>query len=113
MYMSCVSSLLLLDHSGGDKVLRGVHQDSAHRLRGVWSLSETTFPSSLQRPDQVRMKYDLPPADELFLDGKNISLCFVSLSFSPLRPSRRQFPRVMPLSKPGEGTSRFMICDIF
>lgn len=24
------------------------------------------------------------------------------LSFSPLRPSRRQFPRVMPLSKPGE-----------
>lgn len=24
------------------------------------------------------------------------------VTFSPLRPSRRQFPRVMPLSKPGQ-----------
>lgn len=49
----------LLDHGGGDKVLRGVHQDSAHRLRGVRSLSETALPSALQRPDQVREKFNI------------------------------------------------------
>lgn len=47
----------LTDHSGGDQILCGVHQDSANRLRGVRPLSETALPSALQRPDQVRKQF--------------------------------------------------------
>lgn len=59
---TCLSKYLLsslLDHGGGDEVLRGVHQDSAHRLRGVRSLSEAALPSALQRPDQVWEKCNI------------------------------------------------------
>lgn len=41
------------DHSGGDQVVRGVHQDAAHRVRGVRTLPEAPVPAALQRPDQV------------------------------------------------------------
>lgn len=53
---SLVKSSLLCpsDHSGSDQVIRGVHQDAAHRLRGVRSLSEAAIPTALQRPHQVR-----------------------------------------------------------
>lgn len=106
---NCVRAVLkmsfpssLVDHSGGDQVLRGVHQDSAHRLRGVRSLSETALPSALQRPHQVSRHLTFNFHQLIF---QKVSQYLVSLSFfffSPLRPSRRQFPRVMPLSKPGK-----------
>lgn len=99
----CYLHFFLLDHSGGHKVLCGVHQDSAHRLRGVRPLSETALPSALQRPYQVGMNFDLVKINfEHDLLDRVSSNYFNVLRFSPLRPSRRQFPRVMPLSKPGQ-----------
>ena len=102
---------LVSDHSGGDQVVCGVHQDTAHCVWGLRTLSETTVPPTLQRPDQVRelCKHFITMRVSSACGGpgrmKTCSNCcrFFS-SLSPLRPSRRQFPRVMPLSKPGENT---------
>lgn len=58
---------LLLDHSGGDQVLCGVHQDSANCLWGLWPLSETTFPSALQRPDQVIQHFPSANYETVFI----------------------------------------------
>lgn len=102
------------DHSGGDQVVCGVHQNAAHCLRGVWSLPETALPAALQRPHQVRAHsmacmLSLTQTDDYWwgdlIKCKDTLFTFFTFGLvpsSPLRPSRRQFPRVMPLSKPGE-----------
>lgn len=73
------SHFSLLDHSGGHKVLCGVHQDSAYCVWSVWSLSEAALPSTLQRSNQVGMNFDLKDkvnCDQVISDVSLFWFCF-------------------------------------
>ena len=63
------------DRGGGDQVVRGVHPDAAHRVRGVRSLPEAALPPAVQRRHQVGGTRLHPPPGSLMYRSVCVLVC--------------------------------------